>query len=42
MANAITPSGTLMRNIQCQEAYVVISPPASGAITGAIRPGQTT
>ena len=39
---AITPSGTLMRNSQCQDAYVVIRPPASGAITGASRPGQTT
>src|ERR1700733_5014443 len=40
--NAITPSGTLIRNIQCHDAYVVISPPASGAITGASSPGHTT
>jgi hypothetical protein len=40
--NAITPSGTLIRNIQCQDAYVVIRPPASGATTGASSPGQTT
>jgi hypothetical protein len=39
---ATMPSGTLMRNIQCQVAYVVIRPPARGAITGAMRPGQTT
>ncbi len=31
-----------MRNIQCQLAYVVMSPPASGATTGASSPGQTT
>jgi len=42
MAKAMTPSGALIRKIQCQDAYVVSSPPAMGARTGAMRPGQTT
>ena len=32
----------MIRKIQCHDAYVVISPPASGAITGASSPGHTT
>jgi hypothetical protein len=40
-ANATTPSGTLIRKIQRQLPWVVMIPPASGAITGASRAGQT-
>ena len=39
--SATTPRGTLIRNSHRQLAYVVIRPPASGAITGATRAGQT-
>ena len=41
-ANATIPRGTLMRNIQCHDAYVVMRPPASGATTGAMSAGHTT
>ena len=34
------PSGTLIRKIHRQEAYVLRMPPSAGAITGATRAGQ--
>src|SRR6185437_9543282 len=40
-AKAMIPSGRLTRNSHRQLAYVVMKPPASGAITGAIRAGHT-
>src|SRR6476660_40351 len=36
----IRPSGTLRKNIQRQEAYVVMKPPIGGPSTGATKPGQ--
>jgi hypothetical protein len=40
-ARATMPSGMLMRNSQRQLAWVTMSPPASGAMTGATSPGHT-
>ena len=37
---ASTPSGMLIKKIQCQLATVTIQPPSSGAITGASSAGQ--
>ena len=37
-----TPTGRLMRKIQCQDAISTSQPPSVGPINGPIRPGMVT
>src|SRR3982074_380994 len=39
-AGAASPNGTLRKNTQCQDAYVVMKPPTVGPTTGATIAGH--